>query len=263
MIEGKKLTLDMPLFVDEVPDDSIAFSLRAGAWKFDFDKKSRSEIDTFLAEVDGRPRMCSAIFPSFASFRVVEFGPADGYNTAQLEQQGVKSIVAIEANADNFIKCLIMKNAFNLDAKFLLGNFLKYLENDALEFDLAYASGVLYHLPDPVGFIERCAKFAKHIFIWTLYYDDDVIKNHSYENKRFVAKSTQKSAHGEYTYYARAVDGQMLGKSTYQGGIVEVSNWMSIDDIRRLLRSLGYTILMEVPDSNNNIPAMNIFASRF
>jgi hypothetical protein len=60
------------------------------------------------------------------------------------------NVTAIEGNVGAFLRCLLLKNYFNLKSKFLLGDFLKYMAVQTNGPDLMYASGVLYHLTDPV-----------------------------------------------------------------------------------------------------------------
>ena len=62
-------------------------------------------------------------------FRILELGPLEGAHTYQLEKLGAAEIVAIEANKEAFLKCLIIKELAQLErARFLLGDFVTYLE---------------------------------------------------------------------------------------------------------------------------------------
>ncbi len=259
---NRVLTLDLPLFVSEVADDSNSLHLRKDAWKFGFENKTRNELYDFLRNVDARPRLCAEYFKGFNDFDIIEFGPADGYNTMQLSLLHPKSILAIEGNADNFVKCLILKNYFNVDAKFLLGDFLKFIDRNEARYDLAYASGVLYHLDDPVEFILKCGEFADNIFLWSLYYDENVISNHAYEKRRFGETDYRIIRGKEFAYHKRSVDPEMLKKSTYQGGIVEAASWLTLPDIETALGLAGFQVFKTIPDSVNSIPAINIWASK-
>ncbi len=167
-------------FITEFPSELNAFQMQKGSWKFDYDILSIEEIIKNIY-ADGRPKFCADTFPGFKDFRIVEVGPSDGYNTAGLEFHGARKIVSVEGNVGAFLRCLIMKNAFNLKTKFLLGDFLQNLHSPETVADLIYASGVLYHLVDPVDFLLRCGEISRNLFIWTFYYDPQVILNHDYE----------------------------------------------------------------------------------
>ena len=47
------------------------------------------------------------------------------------------------------------------------------MKETALRFDLVWASGVLYHMSDPIGFLESVSRVSDCIFIWTHYVDAD------------------------------------------------------------------------------------------
>jgi SAM-dependent methyltransferase len=256
------LELSLPKFVPEVPDDQNAFRLRAGTWKFKFEDMDASELDNFLRTVDGRPRLCSEFFPGYRDFSIVEFGPSDGYNTAQLELYGATDIVSIEANADAFLRCLIMKNARGMKTKFLLGDFLKFMSQSDSAFDLAYASGVLYHLQDPVDFLLQCGRRARHLFVWSLYFDEDAVRSDAYEMRRFGVRETVSRGGEQFVYHQRSVDPQMVTAGNYQGGIEQHANWLTLPDLKRAIELAGFRITRTIADNVGKMPAMNFWASK-
>ena len=91
--------------------------------------------------------MAVDVLGSIEGFRILELGPR-GQHSYQLERLGAASVLAIEASPDLFLKCLITKEILDLKARFLLGDFVQYLESTADEFDLIFVSGVLYHMTD-------------------------------------------------------------------------------------------------------------------
>jgi hypothetical protein len=254
--------IDLKKFCHDNPDHENSFKLFDGAWKFSFDKISSKEIMEFLLTVDGRPRLTSEIFQDFKTLSIVEFGPADGYNTAQLEIYGASNIISIESNVDAYMKCLVMKNFMNLRGQFLLGDFLKYLDSLDEKLDLAYASGVLYHLIDPVNFLLKIGKHFDKLFLWSLYYDSEAIASDAYELRRFKDQSVVKINNTEFTYHKRLVDESMLPNGSYQGGIVQYSNWLSLADIEKAINLAGFSIVKIIPDNVGKMKAMNFWASK-
>src|ERR1019366_3439941 len=95
---------------------------------------------------------------------------------------------AVEANKEAFLRCLVLKNLFNLRATFLLGDFVSHLEG-SLRYDLIYASGILYHLTDPAEFLVNCASRCDHLFIWSMIVTPE-IWSHPYESKWFKKDET-------------------------------------------------------------------------
>lgn len=259
-LPGETLELSLPRFVGAQPRPENALRLRAGTWRFGIDAMDIPALRAHAAK-DIRPQWSAEVFPGFESFRVIELGPQDGLITAGLEAFGVGSIVAIEANVDAFLHCLILKNALGLRATYLLGDFLAYLNAPDTEADLIYASGVLYHLEDPVAFLRRCAAVAPHVYLWTFFYDEDAVRAHEYESGQFVARSGHSAMDQNFSYFKREYDDGIRGQATFSGGIKRFANWMTLEDIERALIAAGYTIMRRVPDSYSGMPAMNLWAS--
>ena len=255
------LRLNLPRFCHAPPSHANAMGLRAGTWKFDFD---RMDVETIRAWVrrDVRPLWSAEIFPGFSGFSVIELGPQDGFITAGLEAFGVGPIVAVEANVDAFLRCLILKNALGLRATYLLGDFLAYLEAPNMAADLIYASGVLYHLCDPVEFLLSCAKVSRHLYLWTFHYDEEAIRADAYQSRCFAGASKHCIQGEIFTYHRRFYTPDIRASATYAGGIHPYANWMTLEDIQRALGLAGYRVARMVEDSFQGIPAMNIWAMR-
>jgi SAM-dependent methyltransferase len=78
---------------------------------------------------------------------VLELGPLEGGHSFMFERLGAREVIAIEANPRAYLKCLIIKELLDLRrVRFLCGDFLEYLRADGTDFDLVFASGVLYHM---------------------------------------------------------------------------------------------------------------------
>jgi SAM-dependent methyltransferase len=260
-LSRERLRLDLPRFCDAHPSHANALSLRAGTWKFDFDRLEMDAIREWVGR-DVRPRWSAEVFPGFSEFSVIELGPQDGFVTAGLEAFGVGSILAIEANVDSFLRCLLLKNALGLKATYLLGDFLTYLDAATASADLIYASGVLYHLFDPVGLLLRCAEVARHLYLWTFHYNENAIRANAYESLCFDGVSEHRVRDEVFTYHRRFYTPDILAAPTYAGGISAYANWMTLEDIERALHVAGYRIERMIEDSFQGIPAMNIWATR-
>ncbi len=102
---------------------------------------------------------------------VLELGPLEGGHSYMFERLA-REIIAVEANTRAYLKCLITKELLNLcRVRFLCGDFLEYLRVDGTDFDLVFASGVLYHMQNPADLIALMAQRCRqHLFLWTHYY---------------------------------------------------------------------------------------------
>lgn len=252
-------------YVLDLPREANAIDLQRGGWKFEYENMDEAGIRESIAS-DGRPLFCSMFFPNFADpdYSIWELGPSDGYNTAGLEFHGAKNVSAIEGNVGAFLRCLILKNYFNLKSKFLLGDFLKYLDAVDQGPDLIYGSGVLYHLTDPVSFLRRCSELSPDLFLWTFVYDHDLMIDHGYEKNMFAFDQvrTIDVAGREVRYHKRFYDPSLIGEEKFAGGFQSYANWMTRDDLFYTLEKFGYRVLQTIDDGYSGIPAINIFATR-
>ncbi|WP_207954637.1 methyltransferase domain-containing protein [Saccharopolyspora elongata] len=83
-------------------------------------------------------------------------------------------------------------------AWFLLGDFTPYLRDTDQRFDICFASGVLYHMRNPVETIALTAKIATKLFLWTHVYDEDVITRSELLAPRFP--SHEPATHQGFTH---------------------------------------------------------------
>lgn len=250
-------------FSHEIPSASAAYSLYHGAWKYDFDRKTPQDIIEVI-DSDQRPKWCAETFEGFVGSSVLELGPADGYNTAALERLGAK-VTAIEGNVDAFLRCLILKNALGLQSQFQLGDFTRAFE-DSRRVDTIYASGVLYHIQDPIGFLDMAGRKAKNLFLWTHFFDEENIKNIDHELKGFSDHITQARQYKgrNYTYHTKTYDLEHVGGDGYIGGLNATANRLKRDDLFAAVEAAGYTIRQtyEDPYRKGVLAAVNILASQ-
>src|SRR5512136_1168112 len=123
--------------------------------------------------------------------RVLELGPLEGGHSYLLERLGASSIVAVEGNARAYLKCLTIKELLGLHkVRFLFGDFVEYLRASPGGFDLGVASGVLYHVENPVELIALLGRACEQLFIWTHYYDRDAVARDPRLARHFTRSTT-------------------------------------------------------------------------
>jgi hypothetical protein len=76
----------------------------------------------------------------------------------EMVSRGAAHITSIESNTRAFLKCLIVKNALNFDVDLRLEDFRPFLATCRETYDLVLASGVLYHMTDPVQLLTDMAR---------------------------------------------------------------------------------------------------------
>ena len=187
---------------------------------------------------------------------MLELGPLEAGHTFQFEQLGAREIVAIEANVEAYLKCLIVKEAVGLSrSRFLLGDFCEYLETTDDRFDLVFASGVRYHMADPIGLIESIGRVTDRCFVWTHYYDPD-----AYTGPPRTAKPDTRDP--RIIRYEHQYGDMGLGR--FWGGNVSLNVWLSRADILSSFESVGlrHISVLQEHRQHENGAAFSFVASR-
>ena len=196
--------------------------------------------------------------------RVLELGPLEGGHSYLLERLGASSIVAVEGNARAYLKCLTVKELLGLHkVRFLFGDFVEYLRASPGRFDLGVASGVLYHVENPVELIALLGRTCERLFIWTHYYDRDVIARDARLARRFTRSTAVEHEAFRCTAYRYEYRAARV-LTSFCGGSRSWSHWMGRADILACCRHFGFdqiAIGCEEP-GNVNGPSFGIAAWR-
>jgi SAM-dependent methyltransferase len=187
---------------------------------------------------------------------VLELGPLEGGHSYMLEHLGANRVVSVEANRRAFLRCLVVKEILGLrGVEFLCGDFVKYVRETEESFDLCIASGVLYHMPDPVELLRLVARVSDRLYLWTHYYDAERIR----ANPRVAAHFP--SAEGPPFRFEY---GAVRETQTFCGSGGRFSYWLDRPTIVSLLNDLGFDQLefaFEEPDHQHG-PALAVLAVR-
>lgn len=171
---------------------------------------------------------------------ILDIGPLEGGHSYLLEQLGADEILAVEANKEAFLKCLIAKNALAMNrTQFLLGDILEYLRYAERRFSLIFCSGVLYHMEDPVELIHQVSRHTDRIFLWTHYCEPET---------RPDLERIAVMRHGEAFEYFRRQNLDS-NKSRFWGGNRPTASLLRRADIFRAFTRFGFTEF-DVHDEN-------------
>lgn len=260
--EKRKYTRDdsfaklLAFYVQSEPGHQGAFDLFRNAWSTEFENvhtqgrfsgTNDARIYWLMDQVD------------LKGLKVLELGPLEAGHTFMLEKMGGAEVVAIEANAGAFLRCLIVKNYLNLSAQFMLGDFEK-LDYSIARYDLVMASGILYHLKNPVDFIRKVSQSADRLFIWTHYFEPDLSKWSSRLKDALEGGKWEYDRADSISFDHKVFKvikqnyGDALGWSGFCGGLDHYSYWMYRDDLLDLLKRVGYkrvTIAFDHVDHEN------------
>ena len=182
--------------------------------------------------------------------RILELGCLEGAHSLMLQTLGAKEIVAIEGRKENFLKSLIVKNAFNLDkCKFLYGDVSKTLGSFFGHFDLCLALGIFYHLKDPISIIYRIGEITDRLFAWTHFSTRDYPQGNLIKIK----------------YNGKVYRGKYVSENAedYLSGLHKDSFWIFEDDLLSLIYDAGFkeTEVIQKEDHEHG-PAITFLAQK-
>lgn len=247
----------------ERPGPQQALDIFRGEWSSAMPRGSGLQTTPGSAALfeDGRVTWAVAQAGGVAGRRILEIGPLEGGHSYMLEQAGAAEVLAIEANTRSFLKCLCIKEVFNLRAvRFLLGDGMAFMEQDAGGFDMVFASGVLYHLQDPMAFLRLLPRMAPRALLWTHYFDDAIIRRAPALAHKFGP--TERNSIDGFSYeFVEQSYKEALQWSGFCGGSAPTSRWLTRRSILDYLRHVGYSrieVSFEAPDHPNG-PAFAIY----
>jgi hypothetical protein len=191
---------------------------------------------------------------------VLEIGPMEANHTFMLEKAGAV-VHAVEANKLAFLKCLIAKEILGLRAKFSLAEANEWLRKSTTNYDLIVACGVLYHMHDPVTFLELLTRRSSAIFIWT-----HVV---SLKEMKFALTSDKphfvvEQRHGLTIRLFPRFYQNAPADPAFCGGVFDKPHWMLTEDILLVLGAAGFNEinLWEEGRDHPNGPAISLFARK-
>jgi hypothetical protein len=194
--------------------------------------------------------------------RVVELGPLEGGHSYMLQQLGAREVVAVEANRNAYLKCLLVKELLRLDrVRFLLGDVTEYLRQTPDTFDLGVACGILYHLVNPVELLELLCRHCRAVFVWTVCFDAEF--NRRTPDRAAAGGPAHQAVHGGFQHTLHRHDyGPTPAQVGFWGGSAGYAHWMERDEIIGALRHFGFTRQEVRDESNPNGTAVWIAACR-
>jgi SAM-dependent methyltransferase len=247
-------------FERRLPSHQNAIDIFQGSWASDLTPILPKAISGNAAHFsfDPRPKEAANLLGKdgrLDGMTVLELGPLEGGHTYLLENLGA-DVLAIEANQDAFLKCLITKEiSGNRRARFILGDFSEFLRSTDQRFDMVFAVGVLYHLADPIGVIKDICRITDRCFVWTHVYDNQTYNGPPRTKRRDPRLPTAELWEAEY--------GESVNDKRFWGGNKQINRWMRSEDVFMAFRHFGlshFTVLE--PSTANGHAAISFAAIR-
>lgn len=215
---------------------------------------------------DDRIKHAGKYLGGFENARILEIGPLEGGHSYLLEQMGAREIVAVEANARAFLKCLCTKEILGLKrVHYKLGDCIEYLAANPLEeFDVIIASGILYHLQDPVLLLDHVSRVTSKLYLWTHYFNREVMTD-KVKSGKFESKMESVDYGGAtYDLVKQYYEEVLLSKARFSGGTEIYSRWMTRESLLDCLKNVGFRNVHVLNDEVNHPhgPAISICAMK-
>lgn len=193
---------------------------------------------------------------------VLEVGPLEGGHTYKLIHSGAKSVTAIEAHPEAFLKCLLLKELLSMErVNFLYGDAVPFLRSIGHTYDIGFACGFLYHMANPVEFLDLLCRRTRAVFLWTVYWDDGFNR----ENPGRIAGTSgvRQAEHAGFPHTLHRHDyGNGIDYGQFWGGPEGHANWMEKDDILKALAHFGFTRQIVDLEKNAHGAALRVVAAR-
>jgi SAM-dependent methyltransferase len=226
-------------YVRGAPSGRQALEIFAGEWSSRLPPPY--DVITGSSELfeDARIKWILEVVGGVQGYRILELGPLEAGHTTMLERAGAGTITAVEGNTRAFLKCLIVKEVLGLErSHFLCGDIHEFLTECTDQFDLCLASGVLYHMRDPVAVLQAMTRVSDRLALWTHYYDPAVLDHP--EIAVHFGSATERAI-GDLTFTEHRYEyGEALTWNGFCGGSAHYANWLERDTILECLRRAGF-----------------------
>src|SRR5581483_4461014 len=196
--------------------------------------------------------------------QVLELGPLEGAHTYMLEKAGCGAVTSIEGNPRAYLKCLVMKEVLGLQrSHFLCGDFVEYLRAAPPKVDAVIASGVLYHMTNPVELIHLISRVTDCVFFWTHYYDAAALAGQPQIRKKLTSQTNAEYQGFQHALF-RYEYWSSFGLRRFCGGPNPHAFWMEKQTILDCLRWVGFNSVVTNFDEPNHAdgPAFAVVARR-
>jgi hypothetical protein len=247
---------------DRLPADQNAIDMLDG-WTSAF--PNGLEAGRLPLFADGRIEWGLNEFGPLEGKTVLEIGPLEGMHSYMINQRQPASLLSIEANRLCFLRCLVAKEILGMDrTHFMLGDAMAWMAEREDRYDLLFASGVLYHMAQPVEFLRLASLRTDALFLWTHFYLDEGETAADGWRQALTGRVVVEELEGvPVRCYERSYR-HAEEKSTFCGGPRDRHYWIHRADLLALLAALGFTSIEIMGEETDHIggPCFSLLARR-
>ncbi|QGX98144.1 hypothetical protein EI983_07570 [Roseovarius faecimaris] len=230
-----------------------------------------SFIPTYVSSYDPRPEEFLTQFnrvragKDWSECSFLDLASSEGSTTLGIAQMG-SNVHGVEGRAGALNRANVIRDLIGFsNVTYELGNVMdatKYRKVSGI-----FASGILYHLEDPIGFLELCAEHASdfiYIDSHRMPYDHEDVSATPFVNS--LSNPHVIDAHGlsirgiefkEANTKDEEEDGVLRRPRTGIGNTFSV--WLSLDDMIELMAKLGFPYHQRIHDRSNFLRSRTAF----
>jgi len=102
---------------------------------------------------------CNRHFKDIHKLSALELGSLEGHLSVTFDKH-FRQLTCIEGRPYHYLKALVAKELLGLKAKILCGNFINFLRETDERWDVIIATGVLYHMHNPIELIKLMSQHS-------------------------------------------------------------------------------------------------------
>lgn len=146
----------------------------SGGWQYPFDFGQGVRAPTYTSKQKmhlWRREILAAIVDqnfkgeNLSSLSVLDLGSGEGALTQTLWSMGFRDITCVEVRDSNIEKARFVYDVFGIDAEIIASDVESFLESNDRKYDLVVFMGLLYHLTDPIGVVEKVGKIVRRLCV--------------------------------------------------------------------------------------------------
>lgn len=189
----------------------------------------------------------------FKSKSVLEVGPLEAGNTIILERLGAARITSIEGRRENYLKCCVVKNLFQLNkSTFHFDDAMNAGVEKYGPHDVAFVAGLLYHLERPDIFLSNVGRMTETL----------VLSTHFADELSPEPDATLKTVE----YHGNTYRGKRFGEGRWtEAGLTSWSLWPFREDLIAMIKDAGFSrisVIHESTDGGTNYKLIHLVAKK-
>ena len=185
---------------------------------------------------------------SLAGKRVLDVGCLEGGYTITFARLGAREAVGIDVRDSNLQRCRFLQEQLRVPNVRFLKHDAKTISPETLGlFDIVYASGILYHLDDPVDFLRRTSEITADFLLLDTHVADPHAWGHACSD-RLTSRSI-----GDRTYVGRVaydcpadLTPEQVDRLTWASYGNSTSFWLTEESLVHALWDVGFPYVSRV-----------------